>query len=659
MERLIVVCVFLMAATAASTLSAAPDNFSRTPAGATFAVPEGWAQHTLSPVVILDPPETDLHLAIVDVAQAADAKSAAASAWELYHVGASHPFKLLTAEVPRNGWDEQAVIDYETSPNEHLAVVSIARRKGSVWTIAIIDGSVSTLEKRGAAVVLITESLRPGGYERESFADKAAHPLDPARVMALVDFVRQSAAALEVPGVGLALIDHGQVVYEGGVGVREVGKTEPVDAHTRFMIASNTKGMSTLLLAELVDEGKLRWDEPVIEAYAAFRLGSAETTHKALVRHLVCACTGLPRKDFEWLFTATAKTPASDTFTLLAKTDPTSGFGEVFQYNNLMASAAGYIGGHIVHPERELGAAYDAAMPEKVFGPLGMADTTLSMPWALAADHASPHSKDVDGKVGVISLDIDRAILPIRPAGGAWSSPHDMILYVRDELTEGILPNGRRLVSAANLLERRRRGVSVGENQWYGMGLVEDATWGVSVIHHGGGLPGFHSDFFLIPSAEVGAVILTNADSGAAILRPFMRRLLEVLYDGREEAAADIATIPKQMEAERAEFRRRLKIPAALADVGKIAHVYVSPDLGRIVVERQGTTTRFRTAAWSSTVASRHNDDGTTSFITSDPAIIGLNFVVGSTAGKRTLTTRDGQHTYVFSEAAGTAGSSP
>jgi CubicO group peptidase (beta-lactamase class C family) len=436
-----------------------------------------------------------------------------------------------------------------------------------------------------------------------------------------------------------------------------MGKPAAVDAHTLFMIASNTKGMSTLLLAQLVDEGKLRWDELAVRAYPTFRLGSEATTQKVLVRHLVCACTGLPRKDFEWLFTTTAQTPAADTFAQLADTEPTSDFGQVFQYNNLMASAAGYIGAHIVHPDRELGAAYDMAMQEKIFAPLGMRDTTFSMPRALASDHASPHGEDVDGHLALSSQDVNYTIAPFRPAGGAWSSPHDMILYVQNELAEGVLPNGRRLVSAANLLERRRRGVSIGEDQWYGMGLVENAVWGVSVIHHGGDLAGFHSDIYAIPSAKVGAVILTNADNGAALRGPFMRRLLEVLYDGREEATGDVAAAVQRIKATEAEFRKRLVLPAAPADLAQIAPAYVSPDLGRLIVERNGATARFRTAAWSSAVASRHNDDGTTSFITVDPSLDGLDFVVGTSAGKRTLTTRDGQHVYVFSES--TSGTAP
>ena len=76
---------------------------------------------------------------------------------------------------------------------------------------------------------------------------------------ALQDFLKSAMKALDVPGVGLAVVEHGRVVFEGGLGVRELGTTDPVDAHTRFMIASNTKGMSTLLLAKLADEGKLQW----------------------------------------------------------------------------------------------------------------------------------------------------------------------------------------------------------------------------------------------------------------------------------------------------------------------------------------------------------------------------------------------------------------
>ena len=146
----------------------------------------------------------------------------------------------------------------------------------------------------------------------------------------------------DVPGAGFALIDQGKVVYEGGIGVKELGKSDPVDAHTLFMAASNTKGMTTLLLAKLVDGNKLDWNEHVAKVYPSFRLADAAITQQVEIRHLICACTGLPRQDLEWLFEYKKYKPAS-TFTLLSGMRPTSKFGEVFQYSNLMASAAGYV----------------------------------------------------------------------------------------------------------------------------------------------------------------------------------------------------------------------------------------------------------------------------------------------------------------------------
>src|SRR5438067_11921326 len=154
-------------------------------------------------------------------------------------------------------------------------------------------------------------SLRPKGYQRESFAGKKAHPLDEKRIAMMKDFVARGMQQVGVPGVGFSLIDGGKVVFEGGLGVRELGKPDPVDANTLFIAASNTKAMTTLLLARLVDAKKLDWEQPVTQVYPAFKLGDAAVTRRVLVKHLICACTGLPRQDLEWLFEYAHSTPAS------------------------------------------------------------------------------------------------------------------------------------------------------------------------------------------------------------------------------------------------------------------------------------------------------------------------------------------------------------
>lgn len=642
-----------MSSAAAAQEKTAPERVSAdtprvTPGGATFTVPSGWSISTSANLVILEAPEPDTHLAIFD-SQAADAKAAVAAAWAAYKPDTKRPLKLVTPRPAREGWDERQAFDYETSPNERAAVFAFALRAGTSWTVLILDGTDPTVEKRSAAVDLVFESLRPKNYKRESFAGRKAHPLDAEHIAQLTSFVEGSMQELGVPGASIALIDQGKIIYEGGFGVRELGKPEKVDENTVFMAASNTKGMTTLLLSELVDQKKLKWDEPVIDVYPSFKLGDADTTKKVLIKNLICACTGLPRQDLEWLFEFKNATPESE-LALLGTMQPTSKFGEVFQYSNLMAAAAGYIGAHIIYPEKELGAAYDAAMQKMIFDPLEMKSTTFDYARALAGDHATPHGDDIDGKPSVASMDINYSIVPARPAGAVWTSSADLIRYVQLELNLGKLPNGKQLVSAQNLLERRARQVSLGEDSFYGMGLIVDRTYGVPMVSHGGSMSGFKSNLYFLPDYGVGAVLLTNSDNGGMLLGPFGRRLLEVLFDGKPEAVADVASRAATHKAELAKERERLVVPAAPDAVAGLAKHYSSKELGDLAVLTQDGTTTFDLGEWKSTVASRKNDDGTTSFITIDPGTDGFEFVVGERGGKRVLIIRDGQHEYAFTE---------
>jgi CubicO group peptidase (beta-lactamase class C family) len=628
----------------------AADAPRTTAAGATFTAPAGWTIATRGRVVVLEPPEADSHLAIVDV-EAKDADAAVAAAWAAYEPGFKRPLRIAQPGMAREGWEERRTYSYETSPNEKATVFALAERKGAAWTVVLVQASDATMEKRGSPFSLAIASLRPKGYARESFAGKTAHPLDATAIATLKAFVEDGMREAGVPGVGLALLDGGKVVWEGGLGVKELGKPEKVDADTLFIAASNTKALTTLLLAELVDEKRLRWDEPVTEAYPSFKLGDAATTKSVLVRHLVCACTGLPRQDLEWLFEYRNATPAS-AMTLLGTMQPTSRFGEVFQYSNLMAAAAGFIGGSLAHRGAELGAAYDEAMQKKVFSPLGMKNTTFDFARAMKGNWARPHGDDVDGKTTLARMDLNESIVPARPAGGAWTSARDLAKYVQMELAKGLLPNGKRLVSEENLLARRAPQVALGEDGSYGMGLMVDRRWGIPVVHHGGDLAGYHSDMMWLPDHGVGAVILTNSDPGVLLRGPLQRRLLEVLFDGKPEAEEQLHVSVRQMRAAQAKERERLVVPADPATAGKLAPLYASAALGQLAV-RKGTNGAvvFDVGEWHSAVASRKNDDGTISFLTIDPTYDGFEFVVADKAGDRRLVLRDAQHEYVFDEA--------
>jgi CubicO group peptidase (beta-lactamase class C family) len=623
------------------------DTPKTTVLGNAFIAPKDWSIRVKGPATILEAPEGDSWVALVDV-EAKTQDEALAAAWQAYKPDAKWPLKVSNELPDRDGWSRRRAYDYQTSPNEKRGVDAFVHYSGSSWTVVIEDVADAVAGKRGAQLSLIFSRLLPKGYSRESFAGKKANTLDQARIAELGRFVEQGQKVLGVPGVGLGMVQDGKVVFAGGFGVKELGGTEKPDGDTLFMIASNTKAMTTLLLAKLVDEHRITWDTPVTKLLPSFKLGDATTTRSVLVKHLICACTGMPRQDLEWIFDYGKMTPAS-TMTLLGTMQPTSKFGELFQYSNLMAAAAGYTGAHVIHPDMELGAAYDSAMQSYVFDPLGMKETTFNMKRAFSSNHAGSHSPDADGKTARAMTAINDAVIPARPAGGAWSSVNDMLKYVSMELAEGKLPDGTTYISKEPLLERRTPQVSIGKDETYGMGLMVDTTYGVGVVHHGGDLVGYHSDMMWLPQQNVGLVILTNADPGWLLRGRIRRKLLELLFDGHPEAEGLLNADAKSFYADLAAERKLMTIPADANESAKLAKHYTNASLGEITVSTSGASTIFDFGEWKSEVASRKNPDGTISFITTVPGELGFEFVVGSGA-KRTLTIRDAQHEYVFEE---------
>ncbi len=602
-------------------------------------------------------PEGDATIAIVDV-DASSADDAVAKGWAAVRPGFGRKLKLSTPRPARNGWVDQRYYEYETSPNEKATVFALARHSsvapGTAWVAIVVEASEATMEKRGAPLSQMLASLRPAGYQRESLAGRTPHPLDAARVERLKAFVADGMRQLDVPGVGLSFIDRGadgssRVVWEGGLGVKTQGRPDPVDAHTVFIAASNTKAMTTLLLAQAVDAGKLRWDEPVVEAYPAFRLADPDVTRQVLIKHLVCACTGVPRQDLDWLFGYRSRTPAS-TFEMLGQMKPTSGFGEVFQYSNLMVGAAGYIAAAQFLPGQEPGAAYDRAMHDHVFAPLGMDDTTFDFARVLKSNHASPHADTIDATTRLQPMGLNYAIVSARPAGGLWTSPHDFSRFVLMELAKGRTVDGTAIVSEANLMERRKPQVVVSEDVHYGMGLFVDRHLDIEIVSHGGDLAGYHSNMIWLPEYGIGATILTNADSGVLLRGPFLRKMLEVLFDAQPEADEQLAVSAANHVAEIRKERERMVVPADRVATAALARRYTNPALGGLVVTRAAGQVAFDFGDWKSRVASRRNDDGTTSFLTIDPGFVGFEFVAGSGDGRRRLTLRDAQHEYVFVE---------
>ena len=618
-----------------------------TPGGrATFLLPEGWTKTVQGNAVIISTPEPGSRIAFVD-AGAETPDAAVAEAWKV--LGLSPKFLLATDAAPRDGWEQRRFYDYDVPANARRKVTASALRKGKAWTVAVYDVDEGIAEKRSSQFGKLFQRLQPAGYSRESFAGRSAHKLDAARLQQIADFVEHMRKQYDVPGVAIGIVQDGRVVMSRGFGVRTLGKPDKVDGDTRFMIASNTKALTTLMLARLVDAGKLDWNARAEDVYPGFRLGDAATTDKVRIHHLICACTGVPRQDMEWLFEGEKQTPET-VMTTLGTMQPTSGFGELFQYSNPMAAAAGYIGGQVAYPGSELGAGYDQAMQQLVFDPLGMKNTTFDFARAQSGDYASPHGYDIDHKVQVMGMGLNDTIIASRPAGAAWSTVNDLLKYVQMEIDRGVLPDGRRYIGESALMQRREPQISLGVDRDYAMALMVDRSDGVTVVDHGGDMGGFHSNMMWWPEQKVGAVILTNSDEGVMLRGPFKRRLMELMFDGEAQAVAAADASAKSERESFDAWRKLLQVPGDATALAGLAPRYHNAALGDIVVTRKNGKAWVDVGAFASEIVTQPQPDGSLAFVTIDPVAAGFQFIRADKDGMRKLVVRDGQHEYVFDE---------
>lgn len=438
--------------------------------GAELILPANWSVKTQGSFAVIRPPEPGAQVFVMRIDGALDASAATVAAWSRVNPSFRDTLASTSSRGATRGWDDSVVFNYDTPASESRLSVAAAFRHGTQWTVFLSQMSLAVLDRRQAELSKLISSIVPQGYVAEDFASRPSHPLDSNRIAELQSFVRSSMEKLRIPGAAMAIITGDRIVLEQGLGIRAQGRPEPVDAHTRFMIASNTKGMTTLLLARLVGEGKIRWNQPATELMPGLKLADAAATARLQVRHLVCACTGLPRADYETFF-VDPEAPAQLAFDQLAQLKPTTEFGLTFQYSNTLAAVAGFVAGHVTYPNMEPARAYDRAMRELVWKPMGMNETTLEDPRHVQGNFAAAHADSLDGGIGFAPQGLNATLLPFRPTGSAWSSAHDMALYVRNELFEGRLPGGHQWINRDAMLARRARGVSTGKDAWYGMGI--------------------------------------------------------------------------------------------------------------------------------------------------------------------------------------------
>lgn len=313
----------------------------KTPAGATLKVPAGMVARQRNNVILLQDPEASASVQLVEL-DAGDCATAVKQAWAAVDPAFKGEVKRTDQPPASRGYDEIYVVTYVRGEDDRVAQV-VARRKGQRVWVAVIRGTPPSLDKRGAQLRTFLASIKAPGVKEDDLSGKSPRPMAQKRAE-LLEFISRAMAAENTPGLQIAVVEGGKVTLAEGFGVRKLGQPGKVTPDTLMMIGSVTKSLSTLMMATLVDAGKLDWKRPVTAVYPAFKLGDPALTKAITVEQLVCACAGLPRKDVPLILDFSDKS-AADVFKELSTMRPSTGLKETFQYQNHMVAAVGLRGG--------------------------------------------------------------------------------------------------------------------------------------------------------------------------------------------------------------------------------------------------------------------------------------------------------------------------
>lgn len=344
-----------------------------------------------------------------------------------------------------------------------------------------------------------------------------ARGLTPAQIDRVVG---QTMAAYPIPGIAVGVVHGGKLVYAKGFGIREQGGAERVDADTLFGIGSNTKAFTAAALAMLVDEGKLKWDDRVVDHLPDFRMHDPWVTREFTVRDLLTHRSGLNLGAGDLMFVPKTDFTRTEVIRALRHLKPVSSFRSEYAYDNLLYAVAGELVPAVT------GKSWEDFVGERILGRLGMDGCAVAPSRMTGLNRSSPHVI-IDGKLDKVPL---LEIEAVNPAGSIVCSVNGMARWVRAQLAGGVVPDadGVRLFSAEQGAEMWRPQTIIpagGPRQRltrthftaYGLGWVLEDYQGHLRVSHNGGLPGVVTHVSMLPELGVGVIVLTNQMEVAAL----------------------------------------------------------------------------------------------------------------------------------------------
>jgi CubicO group peptidase (beta-lactamase class C family) len=403
------------------------------------------------------------------------------------------------------------------------------------------------------------------------------------------------------PGLAVAVVKDGHVVFAQGYGVREQGKPAKVDTHTLFAIGSTTKAMTAALVAMLVDEKKVDWDAPVTRYLPWFQMKDPAATRELMVRDLLTHRAGLGNADYLWYGQANS---TEEILKRVRLVNPAYPIRSNFIYQNIMYAAAGAV------IESASGKPWAEMMRTRIFEPLGMSDTIpTAATLATKTNVASPHAV-VAGQVRVIE---NASVDPVAAAGAVWSSVADMSKWVQFLLDGGRAggPDGKRLLSEKSFAElftpqtiapyEMYPTTRLTKPHWmtYGLGWFQQDYRGQAVDFHTGSIDGMVAIHGLIRDQHLGVYVLGNLDHAevrhAIMYEVFDRYAGRSDHDWNAEFLKLYGDLQKKADEERAKKEsQRVRGTSPSLPVEKLTGTYADPLHGEVTVSGDAAGLRIQ-----------------------------------------------------------------
>ncbi|RUO81068.1 serine hydrolase [Idiomarina tyrosinivorans] len=326
------------------------------------------------------------------------------------------------------------------------------------------------------------------------------------------DTAKQTLQAFNIPGLAVVAVKDGKVILAEGFGVRDIKTQQPVNAETLFGIASNTKAFTAAAMATLVEQGRLDWDDKVIDYIPEFRLADPAITQSLTIRDILSHRSGLGLGAGDLMIWPNTDKSVDEIIAGLAHVPIDHGLRERFAYNNLMFLTAG----EIIH--RVTGMPYRDYITKTFLEPLNMDKTTVGF------SHIPKSNNNV--AVGTIEMDGELHRFPLDfledfgGAGAIAASVDDLSNWLITQLNGGVSPTGKRIFSedSQHQMWQLTTPLPVSDERandgtyfaGYGMGWFLKDYHGVKQVYHSGGILGMLSLTTLIPEKNFGIVVLSN-----------------------------------------------------------------------------------------------------------------------------------------------------